>query len=673
MSVFRTGYVAGILLFSLNAYANTSAIKIDDELKMQPDVQALILEYHRIAAAKPDPCGDPKYFGIRTVRVDGVKRARYYVDGKGIACIPKRLRPNETWEITTDRWTRKLLGEYQKFIYTLGTAVENGECSTVDTCMISRSANILRRDTDVNAFHYADCADLPYYLRAYFSFRKGLPFSYASQMLPRPLTREDQRRVEEREARTRELEDKQKRGVQLTQSEELELKSLLKSRQLRYDPRYTMNGNFVAKRNWILPQTKVSFFNWAAVFPNVISTATMRVWRNEKVSYRNKNGELIEELEPDFYSAALTPMGIVPGTVVYKHDGHVGVVYRIDYQKGDIYYIDAHPDNTLTWGVIDETWTKGMAGRATWGGGFKNFRPAVVEQDWWFGPKRIRMVTDREIDDLDKVYEDSYSDEQYRLFEKPNAKVRYRDRNLSAEVEFLDFLRLRMSGGRYRLDPVAQFRDDIMRVCRNMQYRREAVLEATEKGIHLQDHPPRLPDNIYGAQGEWERYSTPGRDVLFKQRVMNLVDNLKKYRKLIEERDPLLRPGLSVASFKVEALAAWHEVAGSCRISYRASNGRERSFNLIEAIRRVPYMSYDPYNCPELRFGATSPEELATCADSPEKREWYYYQQFLRNHTSKDSTQAMGWSLEELKSINGTKVDPKLVERLDVEKAIREL
>lgn len=673
MSVYFTGFVAAILLFSLNAHANPSAIRIDDELKMQPDVQAMILEYHRIAASRPNPCGDPKYFGIRTVLVDGKKRARYYVDGKGIACIPSRMRPNETWEIKNDRWTKNLLRGYQRFIYTLGTAVEKGVCSTVDSCMINKASNILRTNTDLNAFHYADCADLPYYLRAYFSFRHGLPFSYASQMLPRPLTREDRRRVEAREARANELEEKKKRGVQLTQAEELELKSLLKSRQLRYDPRYTMNGNFVAKRAWILPQHKVSFFSWAAHFPNVISTASMRVWRNERVSYRNSKGELIEELEPDFYSAALTPKGIVPGTVVYKHDGHVGVVYRIDYEKGDIYYIDAHPDNSLTWGVIDETWTKGMAGRATWGGGFKNFRPAVVERDSWFGPKKIRMVTDREIDDLDEIYEDSYSDEQYRLFEKPSDTVRYRDRNISVEVEYLDFLRLRMSGGRYRLDPVGQFRDDVMRLCRNMQYRREAVLAATEKGFHLQEHPPRLPDNIYGAQGEWERYSTPGRDVLFKQRVMAVVDNLKKYRKLIDDRHPLLKPGLSVARFKAEALAAWHEVAGSCRISYRASNGRERSFNLIEAIRRVPYMSFDPYMCPERRFGATSPEELATCTDSPDKREWYVYQQFLRNHMAKDSTAPMGWSLEELKAINGTQVDPKLVERLDVEKAIQNL
>lgn len=666
MSAFRFGFVALTLLFSLHAKANSSAIKIDDDLKMQPDVQALILEYYRIVAAKPDPCGDPKYFGIRTVKVDGAKRARYYVDGKGIACIPSRLRPNEPWEITREGWTRDLSREYQKFIYNLGMAIETGKCATVDSCMIS-SANILRTRTDEVAFHYSDCADFPYYLRSYFSFRKGLPFSYASQLRPRPLTRDDQKRVEVREARARELEDKKNRGVQLTQAEELELKGLLKARQLRYDPRYTINGNWVAKRSWILPQTKVSFYRWVAQMPNVISTATMRVWRNERMSIETNKGDVIEELEPDFYSAALTPNGIVPGTVVYKHDGHIAVVYRIDYNKGDIYYMDAHPDNTVTWGVIDETWVKGMSGRATLGGGFKNFRPVVFEQSFWWGPKKVRMATDRELDEA------TYSDEQYRYFDKPNAKVRYRDRNLSAEVGYLDFLRLRMSGGRYRLDPIEQFRDDVMRLCKNMQYRREAVLEATEKGFHLQEHPPRLPDNIYGAQGEWERYSTPGRDVLFKQRVMTLIENLAKYRNLIDERNRLLKPGTTLATLKADALRAWNEVAGSCRISYRASNGQERSFNLIEAIRRVPYMSYDPYMCPELRFGATSSEELATCKDSPEKREWHVYQQFLRNHTAKDSTQPMGWSLPELKAMNGTKVDPKLVEQLDVERAIRNL
>lgn len=665
MTFLSSGFAAALLLFSATAKADPSAIKIDADLKMRPDVQALILEYHKIAAAKPDPCNDQKYFGLRTVRVDGVKRVRYYVDGKGIACIPSRLKPNEVWRVTRNEWTSGLWNEYQNFVQSIGLAVEQGRCATVDACMIS-TANPLRTATDEAAFHYSDCADFPYYLRSYFSFRKGLPFSFALTMRARSLTASDQKVIDKREARARELEDKQRRGVQLTQGEDLELKGLLKARKLRYDPRYSVNGNWVAKRSWILPGTQVSFFRWVTQMQNVISTASMRVWRNEGERAQAQNGERLEEQEPDFYSPALTPQAIMPGTVVYKHDGHTAVVYRIERSTGKIYYIDAHPDNTLTWGVIDETWTRNMGGRPELGGGFKNFRPIISESSF-FGSRQYRMVTDRE---LENGY---FSSEQYKLFDDPKAKARYRDRKFSANVDYLDFLRLRMSDGSYRLDPVEQFKDDISRICKNMQYRREAVLEATEKNFHLQDHPARLPDNIYGAQGEWERYSSPGRDVLFKQRVVTVIENLTKYRGLMAEKHPLLKPGMTLQRLKADALRTWEEEAGNCRISYRASNGEDRSFNLIESIRRVPYMSYDPYMCPELRFGATSAQELATCTDSPEKREWHTYQQFLRNHMTKNSTEAMGWSLPELKSINRTKVDPKVVEQLDVVGAVQRL
>ena len=659
--------VALSVFYALVAKADPGAIKIDDALKALPEVQLMISEYTAIVTAKPE-CNDPKLFGIKTVRVDGEKRVRYYVDGKGVVCIPARLKPKEVWKVTRDSWNEQLWNEYQSFIAQIGNAIETGKCTSVDTCMIG-SANNLRTETDMAAFHYADCADFPYFLRAYFSFRKGLPYSYASMMRARPFTFDDQKVIDEKENRAQELELKKQQGVALAQAEELELKGLLKARELRFDPRYSVNGNWVAKRSWVLPGSTAMFFRWITQTQNVISTASMRVWRNQGQSAQMRDGQDLQEEEPDFYSPALTPKAIVPGTVVYKHDGHTAVIYRIDTASGKLYYMDAHPDNTISWGVIDETWTKNMGGRANLGGGFKNFRPITYDRGFLGNKKGIRMAYDR---DLENGY---FSEEQYELFENPRAKVTYRDRRLSrgVEVDYLDFLRLRMSNGAYRIDPVAQFRDDLGRVCKNMQYRREAVLEATEKNFHLQPHPDRLPDNIYGAQGEWERYSSPGRDVLFKQRVMTLIENLIKYRKLIRDKHGLLKPGTTLESLKSEALQAWKEVAGGCAISYRASNGKDRSFNLIEAIKRVPYMSYDPYMCPELRFGATTPEELATCADAPDKVEWHTYQQFLRNRADKNSTEPMGWSIQELKAMNKTQVDPKLLERLDVEKAINAL
>ncbi len=73
----------------------------------------------------------------------------------------------------------------------------------------------------------------------------------------------------------------------------------------------------------------------------------------------------------DFYSPAIGPGSIRPGTVIYDINGHVGIVYKVD-ADGRIYYMDAHPDFTVTRSVYG-----GQFGQspARLGGGFKNWRP----------------------------------------------------------------------------------------------------------------------------------------------------------------------------------------------------------------------------------------------------------------------------------------------------------
>lgn len=667
----KIGLTSFAFLFPLIAIADPTAIQVPESLKSKPEVQALINEYSAIAAKNPI-CNEKKNFGLRTFKVDGQPTVRYYVDGKGVACIPSRLRPPEVWQVTRDGWSEELLKDYQTFIYNIGLAVERGKCATVDTCMIG-STNPLRTATDAAAYHYADCADFPYFLRAYFSFRKGLPYSFASKMMSRPLEPDDQRKVDEVEQRINDLLENQRGGRTLSTAENLELQALQKKRKLFYDPRYSLNGNWVADRSWVMPSSQVSFFRWIRGTQDVTSTASMRVWKNEGQSGSDSRGADFEEQEPDFYSPALTVKAIVPGTVIYKHDGHTGVVYKIDYdnadpsQAGKIYYIDAHPDNTISWGVVDENWTRNMAGKGNLGGGFKNFRPITYERDFWGNRGEPRMANDNQ---MEKGY---FSEEQYQLFQDPSAQVMFNDYGLRARVDYIDFLRLRMSQGKYRVNPASQFRDDLKRICTNMQYRREAVDEALLKGFDLLPHPDRLPDNIYGADGDWEKYSTPGRDVSFKQRIQNLISSLKKYKTMITNKHPLITQGLTLDAMKADLLQAWNQASASCMIGYRASDGSERSFNLAEAIRRVPYMSFDPYHCPERRFGATEAEELATCTDTADKAEWYTYEQFLRNHADKINSDPMGWSLPELKAMNKTQIDSNLLNRLDIAKAIKNL
>ena len=309
-------------------------------------------------------------------------------------------------------------------------------------------------------------------------------------------------------------------------------------------------------------------------------------------------------------------------------------------------------------------------------GGFKNWRPIIYDiipgQEGGFfkaaipEQRVIRLKSDRELGL-------QFSSEQYDRFPTIKTLTNYNEKGLNTQVDYIDFLRLRMSNGRYRIDPASQFRDDLGSLCHSAKIRRESVMEATEKDFHKTPHPPKLPDNIYGADGDWERYSTPGQDVTFKQRIINLNSSLSKYKAMVQSGHPLLKPGATVDTMKQEFLKVWEEVGTSCQITYMNSAGVDVKFSLQEAVARAPMMSFDPYLCPERRFGATSPEELASCTDTPDKADWYLYTQFLRSRTEKATGEAMGWSLDELKKMNRVQVDQKLIDKLDVKKAINAL
>ena len=76
-----------------------------------------------------------------------------------------------------------------------------------------------------------------------------------------------------------------------------------------------------------------------------------------------------------------------------------------------------------------------------------------------------------------------------------------------------------------------------------------------------------------------------------------------------------------------------HGKSPSCQVSYTNSRKKEITLTLNEVIARLFKLSFDPYMCPELRWGATpkNAAEFASCPDSKYKLKWYSSQQKLRN------------------------------------------
>ena len=60
-------------------------------------------------------------------------------------------------------------------------------------------------------------------------------------------------------------------------------------------------------------------------------------------------------------------------------------------------------------------------------------------------------------------------------------------------------------------------------------------------------------------------------------------------------------------------------------------------------------MSFDPYQCVELRWGALG-RELASCPDGATKRRWYAAERGLRNQIDRTYETRMDFSLRELEA-----------------------
>lgn len=328
----------------------------------------------------------------------------------------------------------------------------------------------------------------------------------------------------------------------------------------------------------------------------------------------------------DFYPVALDRNNIRPGTVVYDPSGHAAIVYKIE-NDGRVRMMDAHPDQSMTRITFDK---KFVRSRPEHGAGFKNWRP--------------------ELDGRPSAQLPGYSTEEFNKTFKIGNQV----------VSYYDYIRNQMAGGNLKYQPVDELKSMMSELCANIQDRVAAVDAAIQAGIQNKSHPPRLPNNIYGTNGEWEEFSTPSRDARLKVAFVEL-------RQAIEEMIHMYERGSDRVNYTpvkskysdgcssnnnrcfliASLLQAYEEGVGSagCQFAYKNSEGRAVRLDFTAVLQRLYALSFDPYHCVELRWGASDNAEMASCRDNREKSEWYSAEQNLRNQLERTYSQVMGTDL----------------------------
>jgi hypothetical protein len=507
-------------------------------------------------------------------------------NGQPIKLLRPELKPSAgrwRWKVTKTAWTAEDEQGFEEFIRQIGES----DCATVHDCLTSPVANprFYNRHPSVVQF-FADCADLPFVLRAYYAWNVGLPFSFAVRLGYHPRTPGHASNLT---------------GFQIAD-------------------RYNIVGPGPDAR---LALQAISQF---------VSSAHFR----SPPAYKGRH-------LTDHYPVAITRSGVRTGTVIFDPDGHIAIVYKVT-EDGRVHYIDSHPDNSLTRGLFNREFARA---EPPMGAGFKRWRPQRLEgamrlRDGSLYGGRIVLTPDALLPD--------WSDEQFFGNQKPAPKDWKDSAFVinGQTVEYHEYVRLRLAYPGFRYDPIDEARTKLRQLCREVRQRVDAVQIAVRAGIDRRPQPPRLPPNIYATQGDWETYSTPSRDARLRTSFEELRDDVKRFLELFSNRNQVLNyAGRDLAA---DILEVYQQETADCSITYVRSNGTPQTLSFAEVKDRLFRLSFDPHHCVERRWGATSAEELSSCRDEPLKAAWYEAQLRLRHQLVRTYGEKMGWSLDEMRN-----------------------
>jgi hypothetical protein len=493
------------------------------------------------------------------------------------------------WRITKDHWTQADEDGFGKFVQALGET----DCSSSESCL-RNAANPYRGSDEHFLDIDVDCAKLPYLLRSYYAWKNGLPFSYVDGISG-------------------------KGG----------------------DLRYTKTPNRPTGRHDVVDHG--GGIDGASVVRATISSVYSGTYRTD---VRDTTGVL-----SDFYSPALQPGSIHPGTMVYDVNGHVGIVYKVD-AVGRVYYMDAHPDFTVSRSVYGAQFGQSPA---RLGGGFKNWRPfklvgAHPDADGNLIGGHMVFAQNNQIPD--------YSLVQYNGTENNTSEDPMKSRFVynGSELGFYEYARVAISGGKMDFNPVYELKATMQTLCNDLNDRAQYVDQAISEQFPSKPHPARLPENIYGSNdSQWESYSTPSRDARIKAAFVQFYSDMAEMIALYVKRDP--RIVYDGNFLKQDLEQVYDKQSKACTITYLSSDKHPVPMTFDDMAHRLFQMSFDPYDCVEYRWGAES-NEAAPCTDGDEKKKWYEAEQRLRNQPDRTYDIAMNFTLGELeKHAKGSGID----------------
>jgi len=432
-----------------------------------------------------------------------------------------------------------------------------------------------------------DCADVPYFLRAYFAFKMGLPFGYA----------------------------KCNRGGGGQAPKCTQWWNIQKEEPPPQPPpqKVAAGGDLFGLFGGPPPQPPPALripqrppglvpgfgFYMRTTLANGVHSGSGRTANDDDST--------------DYYPVSLKQETLRPGTIYADPYGHILVLVKRIPQSGGgagvFLAVDGQPDGT----VARKRFWRGnflfAQDPALGSPGFKRFRPIVAAKGGG-----LRRMPNQEI----------AGNPDYADFSLEQSQLSVED--------FYDRMDDVMSPA--PLDPKAAMLDAITSLDEQVRTRVTSV----ENGRKYQTGGGKevsMPDgaSIFETTGAWEDFATPSRDL----RLLIAVDVVRGFPERVARRPEryAMPAGKTAADIKAELDGVLATEMGARKFTYTRTDGSPWELAMKDVIARADglEMAYNVNDCVELRWGAADgTEEAATCkrrapaaqrSKMSEYREWF--------------------------------------------------
>lgn len=548
-----------------------------------------------VAARSRDRQGGPPYFWYAEVKTPSAGKWRATLNSAQCGAITRDIAvradrpagpqetPQSVWPIRNS-WNRATENLFSAWIEKLFTDPLDATPSWPALHIVLRdpSRNVLFNYLGVNEDQAGvilrpDCADLPYFLRAYFAFKMGLPFGYT---------------ICSRGGGGKGPKCFQWFGIQNHEA----ARAAVPESGNADDERPLQPAAQNAKR----PGLAAAFARYLPSLANGVHSGSART--------------VLADNNTDYYPVSLTQDTLRPGTIYADPYGHVlMIVQRVPQSNGKagvMFAVDGQPDGT----VARKRYWRGnflfAQDPALGGPGFKRFRPIARDTSG-----AMRRLTNSEI----------ANNSQYGDFSLDQAKL-----GVEAFYDRMDDVL-----SPEPLDPRHAMEDALASLDEQVKVRVQSV----ENGRKFQGSgrgDAQMPEGpaIFETTGAWEDFSTPSRDL----RLLIALDVVRGFPDRVARRPEryAMPQGQSAADVKAELQRVLVAELPARKFSYTRSDGSSWTLSLKDVMDRMTdlEMAYNPNDCVELRWGAAvNSNEASTCkrhappaqhAKMTKYRDWFH-------------------------------------------------